>query len=64
MFDTSLLSREAKKPELANALLEKIDNNTAPNGDVHHVIDGGAQLQLIPWTCCVTFESILERYAN
>ena len=56
MFDTSLLPREANKAELANALWEKIDNNTSPNRDVNHVIDGGALLQQIPWTHGETFE--------
>ena len=66
LFDTSLLPREAHKPELASALWGKIDSLEAGLGgdDIQYVIDGEALIQRIPWKHGDTFDSIFERYVT
>ena len=64
LFNTSLLPREARKPELTNTLWEKLEIDSAPSEYVTYVLDGGALVQRIPWNRGQTFEAILDTYVD
>ena len=65
LFANSVLPREANKPELANAIFEKVSKDQStqpskPNGNVQYVVDGGALLHRIPWTRGKTYQEIID----
>lgn len=51
LFDSSLMLRHLQKPVLADGIWAKLSSNptSGPEGDIHHVLDGGALLHRIPW---------------
>ena len=67
LFESSLLPREATKPELANAMWNIVGKwHTPPPIDdaVQYVLDGGSLLQRIPWSRGQTYDDVLNFYAN
>ena len=67
LFDSSLLLREADKPALADAIwnLCKLDvpAEISDNG-IQYVLDGGALLLCIPWSCGSTYRDICHQYTE
>ena len=64
LFDTSLLMRQANKPQFADALWNMLpDQEATPLPDsVHYVLDGGALLHRIPWPAGLTYHEICVLY--
>ena len=55
LFDSSLLLNEAVKPALADAIWKICESSVPvvgiPDNGIQYVLDGGALLQRIPWSC-------------
>ena len=51
LFDSPFMLRQSQKPALADALWSKLtpEAKTQPEGNVQHVLDGGALLHRVPW---------------
>ena len=66
LFDSSLLSRKAKKPLLADAIWTRTKNEktTKSTGKVHYVLDGDTLLHRIPWPRGLTYTEILSLYVQ
>ena len=66
LFDNSGFMREPQKSALAQAILSHgdctLDENYQPEGNIHHVVDGGSLLQPIPWEKGSTFGAICDKY--
>ena len=63
LFDSSLLLREPQKPMLTNAIWALLTPDIpGVTGEVQYVLDGGALLQRIPWTCGATYKDICTVY--
>ena len=66
LFDSSLLSRKADKPVLADAIWTRTKNEqtTKSTRKIHHVLDGGALLYRISWPRGLTYTEILSLYVQ
>ena len=67
LFDSSLTLRQPQKPVLADAIWAKLSSNatSGPEGDVQHVLDGGALLHRIPWPRgSATYQDICGLYCS
>ncbi|CAH3108670.1 unnamed protein product, partial [Porites lobata] len=67
LFDSSLTLRQPQKPVLADAIWAKLSSNatSGPEGDVQHVLDGGALLHRIPWPRgSATYQDIRGLYCS
>ena len=66
LFKTSALPLDAKKPELAQAMQDKMKSvqQTGPAGEIQYVVDGGALLQRIPWKQGQTYKTIINNQAE
>ena len=66
LFDSSLLSRKANKPLLADAIWTRTNNEqtTKSTEEVHYVLDGSVLLHLIPWPRGLTYTEILSLYVQ
>lgn len=63
LFDMHRFMLQANKPVLADELWKLGSfEEMEPIENVHHVIDGGALLQRIPWNHNATFDDICESY--
>ena len=66
LFDKKLLMRLADKADLQHGIVKKVPRcviTQYPPG-VHHVVDGGALLQRIPWPRHVSYDDICPLYGN
>ena len=66
LFDSSLLSRKANKPLLADAIWTRTKNEqtSKSTGKVHYVLDGDALLHRIPLPRGLTSTEILSLYVQ
>ena len=67
LFDESLLPCQANKPVLAHAIWSMTkDSQTEVNISerAHYVLDGGALLHRVIWSCGVSFDTICSPYAQ
>ena len=66
LFDKKLLMRLADKADLQHGIVKKVPGcviTQDPPG-VHHVVDGGALLQRIPWPRHASYDDICQLYGN
>ena len=64
---THMKARQPQKPVLADAIWAKLSSNatSGPEGDVQHVLDGGALLHRIPWPRgSATYQDICGLYCS
>ncbi len=64
LFDTSLLLRQPQKPVLADAIWALTADLPGITGQVQYVLDGGALVHRIPWTCGSTYNDIGRLYTE
>ena len=67
LFDSSLLLQEADKPALADAIWKLCESDIPadiPHNGIQYVLDGGALLQRIPWSCRSTYRDICHQYTE
>ena len=67
LFDSSLLLREADKPALADAIWKHCETDIPadiPLDGIQYVLDGGALLQRIPWSCGSMYRDICHQYTE
>ncbi|KAJ8874153.1 hypothetical protein PR048_024995 [Dryococelus australis] len=69
LFESRNLSRQADKPQLARAILDKCGNLCTPTvpetqANVQYVLDGGSLLHYVPWKPGDTYQNIANSYAN
>ena len=65
LFDSTLLLHEADKLALADAIWKICESSVPvvyiPDNGIQHVLDGGALLQRIPWSCGFTYGEICQQ---